>query len=347
MIFEYLKWRGDINFSQNKFNKIDALVLSRMVYLPFENILKEEKTLKEVLEKFLTSKKNLKNVIMKEDIELAKELLKSSRFYKLKISNYVNNIDLETEKQFSAVTVKLNSNTKIVVFRGTDSSVIGWKEDFNMSFKTHIPAQLEAKEYLKKIMEEDDSDIIIAGHSKGGNLSIYSAIFIDDFYKDRIIKIYNFDGPGFNEEIVKDSGYEKILDKIETYIPQSAVVGILLERKEKPNIILSNEKYIMQHDIYSWNIERTDFIYADTISKESEIIGENVRLWLGKVTADERKEFIDSLFNTISGVNSDIKEIITNWQNSISLFIKTTKEPVLKDMLQKSIKLFFDSNSKK
>ncbi len=347
MILEYLKWRGDISLSQNRFNKIDALVLSRMIYLPFEKILEGEMPLKDVLEKLLQSEKNLKNILMKEDIELANMLLKSSRFHKLKVSDYVNHIDIEKEKQFSGITVRLNSNTKIVVFRGTDNTVVGWKEDFNMSFQSHIPAQIEARDYLTGVMEKDDSEVLVAGHSKGGNLAIYSAIFINDRYKDRISEIYNFDGPGFNKEIVNDDRYRKIVKKIHTYIPQSAVVGILLERNEKPYIISSSEKYIMQHDIYSWNIERADFIYVDSISKESRLLGENIRLWLSKVTAEERKEFIDLLFTTISSINPDIKEIITNWHQGISLIIKTSQEPVLMDMLQKSIKIFLESSSKK
>ncbi len=347
MIFEYLKWRGDISFSHNKFNKIDALILSRMVYIPFDGILEGDGILKNLLEKFLASKKNLKKVIMKEDIELAEILLKSTRFNNLKLSAYVNNIDLKIEKQFSAVVVRIDKNTKIVLFRGTDRTVVGWKEDFNMSFQDHIPAQLESIQYLKKIMEEDDSDIIIAGHSKGGNLAIYSSVFIDEAYKGRIKKVYNFDGPGFNDEIINHSGYEEILDRIETYIPQDAVVGLLLERREEPFVVSSSEKSIMQHDIYTWNIDRTDFVYVNSISKDSQLLKKSVKLWLNSISVEERKEFIDLLFTAISSVNLDIKEIITNWKQGISLLIKTTQEPVLMDMLQKSIKIFLDYNPKK
>ncbi len=250
-------------------------------------------------------------------------------------------------KAVSAVVVRIDKNTKIVLFRGTDRTVVGWKEDFNMSFQDHIPAQLESIQYLKKIMEEDDSDIIIAGHSKGGNLAIYSSVFIDEAYKGRIKKVYNFDGPGFNDEIINHSGYEEILDRIETYIPQDAVVGLLLERREEPFVVSSSEKSIMQHDIYTWNIDRTDFVYVNSISKDSQLLKKSVKLWLNSISVEERKEFIDLLFTAISSVNLDIKEIITNWKQGISLLIKTTQEPVLMDMLQKSIKIFLDYNPKK
>lgn len=343
MIFDYLKWRGDLSFNQSSFNKIDALILSRAVYIPFENIIEEEITLKEALENFLNSENNMKNVIMENDIELAKSLLNSARFYKLKISNYINNIDLDIEKQFSALTVRLNNQTKIVVFRGTDSTVVGWKEDFNMSFEEHVPAQLEAIEYLKNVMDEDNCNVIIVGHSKGGNLSVYSAIFIDDEYKEKILKIYNFDGPGFNDKIVNDCRYEKVLNKINTFIPQDAIVGTLLERKEIPKIVLSNEKYLMQHDLYSWNIERNDFVYTDNLSKESKFVNENIKLWLNNISVEERKTFIDTLYTTISTINLDMKEIVTDWQQSISLIIKTIQDPVFRDMLQKSVKIFLDS----
>ena len=346
-IFDYLKWRGDLSFGINKFNKIDALILARLVYIPFDNMIKNEIVLEKVLKNFLKSRENLENVIMENDIKLVKKLLKCERFNNLKISNYINKIDLEAEKQFCAMTIKINENLKVVVFSGTDNTVVGWKEDFNMSFLTHIPAQLEAVKYLKKVIEEDNSNIILAGHSKGGNLSVYSSIFIDEKYKDKIIKIYNFDGPGFNEEIINNVEYEKILDKIETYIPKGSVVGILLERKEIPKIILSNEKLIMQHDLYSWEIARTDFLYVNDLSKESKMLMKNIQLWLNNVSVEERKEFIDALFNLILDINMDMKEIINNWQQSLKLMTKASQDPVFKDMLQKSIKIFVDSVFKK
>lgn len=346
-IFDYLEWRGDLSFEIDKFNKIDALILARLVYIPFDNMIENEMVLEKVLKIFLKSRENLENVIMENDIKLVKKILKCERFNNLKISNYINKIDLEVEKQFCAMTIKINENLKIVVFSGTDNTVVGWKEDFNMSFLTHVPAQLEAVMYLKKVMEEDNLNIILAGHSKGGNLSVYSSIFVDEKYKDKIIKIYNFDGPGFNEEIINNVEYEKILDKIETYIPKGSVVGILLERKEIPKIILSNEKLIMQHDLYSWEIARTDFLYVDDLSKESKMLMKNIQLWLNNVSVEERKEFIDALFNSIFNINTDMKEIINNWQQSLKVITKASQDPVFKDMLQKSIKIFVDSVFKK
>lgn len=347
MIFDYLKWRGDLSFSSSSFNKIDALILSRISYFPFDNLFNGEILLKDVLNKILFSKKNLNNIIMKQDIELIKLLINSDRFSKLKITNYVNHIDIDNENQFSALTVILNKNERFVVFRGTDNSVVGWKEDFNMSFLSHIPAQLAARSYLDFSMKDNDFKFYVGGHSKGGNLAIYSSIFVDDHLKNRISKIYNFDGPGFNKDIINNTGYDKILKKIKTYIPEEAIVGILLDRKEKVKIISSNEKFVMQHDIYSWNILQKDFVYKEDISKESKQLSENLKLWLNNTSLEERKIFIDLLFSHIFNISFDMKEIVTNWQHSLSLIIKSTQDPVIVEMIQKTIKLLIKNLSLK
>lgn len=346
MIFDYLKWRGELSFSKDKFNKIDALILSRISYFPFDGLIKDKVLLNDVLKEILNSEENLKNIIIKKDIDLIKMLLHSERFSKLKIENYVNHIDLDNEKQFCALTVILNEHDRFVVFRGTDNSVIGWKEDFNMSFLSHIPAQIEAKNYLSRVMENNNFNFYVGGHSKGGNLAIYSSIFVNDIFKERIIKIYNFDGPGFNKDIINDINYNKILKKINTFIPEEAIVGLLLDRKENVKIVSSNEKFVMQHDIYSWDISRKDFIYKNQISKDSEQLSNNIKVWLNNVSIEERKIFIDLLFSNIFSISHNMKDIVTNWQHSLSLVIKSTQEPIIIEMIQKTINLLIKTNFK-
>lgn len=348
MILEYLKWRGDLEFKSDKFNKIDALILARVSYIYFEGIIKknETKVLKEAMNEFLESEDREQRTIWPYDIDLAKALIKSKRYSNLILSDYVNNVDNDEEKQFSAMVITLPDNVRYVSFRGTDDTVVGWKEDFNMSFTNKVPAQIESVSYLKKVLEKYDDKVIIGGHSKGGNLAIYSSIFIEDEYKKRILRIYNFDGPGFNNEILEDQRYEMILSKIETYIPKASVVGLFLERKEKVKIVGSSQKLIMQHDVYSWNILGKDFIYEKNLTVDSKVLSKSVTSWLETVEEEQRKEFVDLLFTSISGINLNMKEIVTSWQSTGQVLLKTIKEPVLRDMLFKTLGIIYEEYKK-
>lgn len=348
MILEYLKWRGDLTFKQDKFNVIDALILSRISYIYFDGIMDDNiVNLREALKEYLRSEDIDKRTIWPTDIELAKELLNSKRFKNIKISDYVNKRDEEVEKQFSAILIHIDSKTKVVSFRGTDNSVIGWKEDFNMSFTKHIPAQIEAVKYLRKVMNKySKGEFIQLGHSKGGNLAIYSSIMIEDEYNERIKEIYNFDGPGFNEEIYNNKKYDIILNKIKTYIPRESVVGIILGRKENEIIVSSNERLLMQHDVYTWEINKNDFKYEKNISKSSKILGRSMAKWLESVPETERKEFIDTLFSIIMEVDSNFKDIFRNFNSSFQIIFKTIKDPTIRDFVFKAIKVIYEEYKK-
>ena len=53
----------------------------------------------------------------------------------------------------------------LISFRGTDDTIIGWKEDFNLSTGV-VPAQKGPYEYLQKISEHTDGMLRVGGHSK-------------------------------------------------------------------------------------------------------------------------------------------------------------------------------------
>jgi hypothetical protein len=223
-VCDYIKWRGDLELSQSEFNEIDNLILSRFSYFPFDKIINynEVITIKELGERF--SKQDIKKltILWKDDIELFPIMSNSKRFGTMKATKFVNKIEVENEKQFSAITIIMPDNTLYVSFRGTDNTIVGWKEDFNMSFKSHIASQISAKEYLNMIAElYPNKKIRVGGHSKGGNIAVYSAIFATPQIRDRIINVYNNDGPGFCEDILETQEYQEMINKVHTYIPQS------------------------------------------------------------------------------------------------------------------------------
>lgn len=240
-IFDYIKWR-DIEIAKVEFNEIDNLILSRFSYLPLDGVISpnEEITIKEAYErtKILGT---TGRTLQAEDIDLYSTLANSIRFGKLKITEFINKIDTIQEKQFSAVTIILPDDTIYVAYRGTDYSIVGWKEDFNMSFKEQVPSQIDAVEYLENIAKKYKCKIRVGGHSKGGNLAVYASAFCKPETQKRIIKVYNNDGPGFSEKIVNSEGYKRILKKVHTYIPQTSIIGRLLNHQEKTTILKSTQ----------------------------------------------------------------------------------------------------------
>ena len=296
-INQYLLWRGDIELDNKYiFNEIDSMILARFSYLRFDEIeMNSKENVEEVSNKmkYLNDDKFLYN----GDKELITNLGKSERFKNMLITDYVEIEDKKIEKQFGAVTIHISDEELYISFIGTNSTINGWKEDFNMSFMSNVPCQIAGKEYLQMIAEKyPKKKIRVGGHSKGGNVAIYSAITASREVQNRIIKVYNYDGPGFSTEIIKDYGENEIIEKIETYLPQDSIIGRILNHKEKTTIVLSVEKGIYQHDIYSWQVLKDDIIKLEKNTQSSEDINETLKNWINNTTEEQRKAFIDTVF---------------------------------------------------
>ena len=108
------------------------------------------------------------------------------------------------DKQFAAVTYVIPNGPTVVAFRGTDSTIIGWKEDFMISY-TSVPSQDLALSYAIKHVGEADGDVIILGHSKGAHLALFAAAHLEEKYQDKLLHVYLNDGPGFNPDILDKS----------------------------------------------------------------------------------------------------------------------------------------------
>ena len=298
-INDYLDWRGDITLEEKGLNEVDNMILSRFSYLPFSKIsLGNDETVGSIMEKFKNFQQEEFNIA--GDFPLSQKLLKYVRFRNLRVSDYYSIVDNEVEKQFAAICVHLPNNEIYVSYCGTDNTIVGWKEDFNLSFMTHIPAQLEGVKYLKKVSSKyPEKNFHIGGHSKGGNVAVYSAVFAGDDIQDRIIDVTNHDGPGFDESIIELSEYKRILNKIFTYIPQSSIIGRLLEHKEKYKIVESTEKGIMQHDIYSWQVMGSKIIQSQELTNGSDFINQTLCNWLKNTSREQRKQVIDVIYSLI------------------------------------------------
>ena len=338
-VCDYVKWRGDLSIEQSEFNEIDNLILSRFSYFPFDKIIKENEvvTIKELSERFKKQDIRKLPILWKDDVDLFPLMGESERFGKLLATKYINKIDQEQEKQFAAITVLMPDNTIFVSYRGTDNTIVGWKEDLNMSFKSHIASQISAKKYLEIIAQEyPDKKIRIGGHSKGGNVAVYAATFVNKEIKDRIINVYNNDGPGFCEDVIKTAEYQEIMPKTHTYIPQSSIIGRLMNHKEKYTIIESTQKGIMQHDLYSWQILGKEFITLPNVTNESEFIDKTIKEWLENVEPAKREQVINVIFEILNSTDAQTtKELRKNLFSNIKVILEKYKniDPETKEMI--------------
>ena len=328
-ILDYIKWRGDLTFEQSQFNEIDNLILSEAAYFPFEEIMEANEivSMKELGRRLSKNTIDETKLLQKEDMELLILMTKSKRFEDMKVTKYVNKIEKEEGKQFSAITYIVPDETIYVAYRGTDGSIVGWKEDFNMTFKSHIPAQSDALSYLQTIAKYYNQLIRVGGHSKGGNLAIYASIFASEETKKRIINIYNNDGPGFDNEITETQQYKDMIEKVHTYIPQDSVVGRLLNHEENYTVIESNKKGILQHFIYSWKVLGKQFICLKEVTNGSKIIDKTIKDWLKQTSQEEREQVIDIIFEIINTTEAETfieirdkwltngKKILTSYKN--------------------------------
>lgn len=342
-ICDYIKWRGDINLEKSKFNEIDNLILSRFSYLPFDKIIKENETstIEELNERFQKQDIGKLPILWKDDVDLFPLMGKSERFGKMIATKYVNKIDAEQEKQFSAITLIMPDNTIFISYRGTDNTIVGWKEDFNMSFKSHIASQISSKKYLEMIATEyPDKKIRIGGHSKGGNIGVYAATFANQEIKDRIINIYNNDGPGFCEDVIETPEYQEMIKKVHTYIPQSSIIGRLMNHREKYTVVESVQKGIMQHDLYSWQVIGKEFVTLEEVTNGSEFVDKTIKEWLEKVEPAKREQVIDVVFDILNTTDAQtMKEIKNNWFSSARTMMASYKniDNETKDMVWKAV----------
>ena len=244
----------------------------------------------------------------KERLQLLDQLSQHKRFKNSKLSNFVNEVDTEQQKQFAAMTYRLDLDTYLIVFRGTDDSIIGWKEDFHMTYMKEIPAQKHALEYLEEFFTQHPKQkVILAGHSKGGNLAVYAASQIRPELQDNISAVYTYDAPGLQAHLTETTGYQDVIPKIHRFVPQGSVIGMMLEVPDTPIVVKSTALGgIAQHSTFSWQTEDNHFVQLEEISSESLQIKDTLKEWVDSVPDEKLELYFDLFFGTIleSGISS-------------------------------------------
>jgi hypothetical protein len=322
-MIDYIKWRGDLSFDNDPLNEVDNIILSRVAYFPLSSYFKENKQI--TIEKLSLMVKDNKE-FQPKDLDLLKTMTKSNRFSKLVLTNYISILNKKINEQFAAVTIIINNKILFVSFCGTIDSITGWHENFDMFYKKEISGQIASIKYLQKIINHYKQNIYVGGHSKGGNQAVFAASFIPFDLQKRIITIFNNDGPGFNEDILKEKGYLNIVPKIKTIVPETTIISTFFNRKEPITVIKSSNKGINQHHMNSWVVEGNHFI-SSTRNKNSYTIEKIIKTWTIETTPEQRKEFTDILFKLMDATNADaFKEIGINTIKHVDDISKVYKE---------------------
>jgi len=351
-IFDYLDYTTYNSIYDRPFKELDVLALTELTYLPFDRIVPQGDTTN--IEVRLSDAVELVDrttdfIVTDQHLQLVDVLATSKRFKNVKLLNYVDEYDPDVQKQFAAMTYRLTMDVYLVVFRGTDDTLIGWKEDFHMTYMDHVPSQRRAASYLQHVMKEfPKGRFMVAGHSKGGNLAAYACSYLPDHLIERVDAIYCYDAPGLNKAIIETEGYQRIAHLVHRFVPQDSIVGMMLEVPEPATIVKSRAfGGFAQHDAFTWMVEKDGFVTLDQTSPDSQQTDETLKQWVRETSADERKKFFDTFFGMfldagITSINdlmnlknfSKIKEIFQNAQDL---------DPTEREMLERLAKQLIDT----
>ena len=319
----YLYWRGDLLFEQDPLNEVDGMILSELSYINYfalsnpmpKSIQEAAKAWAHLGEKELQNKDS---IIRKEAYDLLLLCGNSPRFKDLILEDFVYEVSIEDDSQFGAIKYVYKNKDFFIAFQGTDLHVIGWKEDFGLSYLPAIPSQDKAKKYLTRHLKNFQGKLSIGGHSKGGNLAIYSLIFQEKEDQDKVKFVYNYDGPGFNQFILLKSSYERILPKIKSFVPQDSLVGLLLYRLEEEIVVETSSKSLKQHLGYYWKVEK-NFFKRGQLSQDAKKLSMVLDKTLEHLDEEQKKHLTDAVFS-LFGENAEDNLIIGNRSYNLRKF---------------------------
>ncbi|MGM9589631.1 MAG: DUF2974 domain-containing protein [Faecousia sp.] len=302
-MFDYLKWRGDLTFAQDPLNGVDALIFSALSYIHYAGTVETHPEvpvrLRDAAEEFFALEAPEERVRVEKDLDLLQQASLTTRFGETRLVMYRDTLIPAQETQFAAVTFLLDDGSAFLAFRGTDDTLVGWKEDFNMSFQQTVPAQRLAEKYLREVAAEYAVPLRLGGHSKGGNLAVFAAARSGPLIQPRIREVYNHDGPGFTKYMIGDPGYLTMVPRIKTYIPQSSVIGMLLEHEEPYTVVKSRTVSLLQHDPYTWEIMGPGFVTVEEVSEDSRFLDAAIKDWFATMTNQERGRLVDVMFTLL------------------------------------------------
>lgn len=336
-------------FSEHPFFEVDSLVLSQFSYIHLGNLIaslsggsvRRPYTLQQLYRAECFSYFFADQPDAARNQELLCACAASPRFRDIGIAYYEEDFDEASQKQFCAMTFFIDADTSYIAFRGTDSTLVGWKEDFNMAFLTPVPSQEAALTYTLAVAKHVRGNLMLGGHSKGGNLAVYAAMMSPARLQDRIVSIYSHDGPGFKDNIFESEAYLRIKDRIQKTLPQSSLVGMLLEHQEDYAVVESNGIGILQHNPYSWIVRDGAFVKLSSLTTGADYLNRTLSAWLAELSDEKREQFVDALYSVISATNiTSFTELRGSWQTEFPTLVENMKhmDDQTRQILQQTLK---------
>ena len=334
-IDSYLKWRGDVPFSMDGINEIDNLIFCALVYYNLSGLLDEEfVSLSKVYEKMkgsVQSRVKMVGADAKVYERFLEDVVQTKRYCDVRVSDYVDVFDEEQQVQFCACTFHFGDGCTYIAFCGTDSTLIGWKEDFMLSFQ-RIASQDMALSYVQKIVRKyPQHTFYVGGHSKGGNLALFACAYLEDELLRKIAHIYINDGPGLCPDVFDTSRLERLQEKTTKLVPYFCVVGKLFEPEfADSRIVRSSNHAIMQHDILSWEVADGGLRECGKNAPQCIWINQMFDRWLEGIPLSEREPFVNKLFDALTaGGATTLEELSlkdkTGFEHVIRAFANSDK----------------------
>lgn len=321
---DYVNATAGQSFEDLPLNEVDIVCLNELGYLPLGEWLQEPYLRRESLrlndylnEEMLAHFKH-DFLVTKERLLLLKSILSSQRFADLSLSYYVNEVSPEFERQFAAMVLSLPKHTQLI-FRGTDDSLIGWQEDFRMTYMREIPAQRMASRYLSDFLKDFEGSIVVSGHSKGGNLAVYASSHLLSSYQEKISAVYMLDAPGLHQSVLSSFGYRNIQSKILAIRPKESIVGIMLTAGVAVKIVDSVSFGINQHNVANWQVDLLlgQFIEVSKGTDFSRALEKTFQTWNEELSSQELKILFDTFFNLFMDNGIDSLNDFSSWNPDI------------------------------
>ena len=307
---DYIRWRGDLSFDSAPFNDVDCFICSQLSTPDYSGIAdRESVTLAEAAERYFLhhteDKSNLGVLQSVHVLPMLRSLSESPRYRDIVLEGYENKINEESREQFCAVTVRLPDGTMVISYRGTDDTIVGWNEDFNIAINEPVPAQSDAVDYLVRHGSGFCGDIVLTGHSKGGNLAVYAAVNAPISLRGKIRSAVSFDGPGFRREFLESDAYRAAEPILRTILPQHSLVGVILGGAGQRVIVSSTVSGPMSHDGFNWQVTRDGFVSEPTLAATSEAYSQALNQLIDGMEQEEMQAFINELFTVLNSTEAD------------------------------------------
>ena len=310
-LLDYLDWRGDLTLEQSPFNEVDNLILAELSFEDFKDIVPgpgegESGVRRDAAEQFFArfpeGEKIDMGVLVPAAIpEMLRKMADSRRFGDMKLNCFIDHLDVGKGEQFAALAIETGDKTLYLSFRGTDDTLAGWKEDFELACMPEVPAQKKAVAYTWAVAKQfPRKKLRLGGHSKGGNLAVYAGVFCPESVQKRIIAVWSNDGPGFQTDLLDLPEHRRIAERIYSIVPKSSVVGMLLEHEEDYTVVDSDQLGFMQHDGFSWQVMGDHFITLRQVTQQAHLSDQELRKWVHGLSVEQRENFVNAMFDVLA-----------------------------------------------